>query len=140
MALICAVTRNAQLSRATCNLEVFGRIFDLGRGSGFACTFGCGFGGEALEEAGGLEHGFVGAVEIGIEGGVDGWFLGSRFVGVYDVGGGLRGGGEREAADESRAVHGCGLHEIEAGGDIGTCHPERKGLERDAHCGAEVFE
>mgnify|MGYP001350247444 CR=1 FL=1 len=98
------------------------------------------FGAEALEESRGFEHGFVGAVEIGTEGGVDGWFLGAEFVGVDDVGGGLRGDGEREAADESGAVHGGGLDEIEALGDVGACHPEREGLERDALGGADVFE
>ena len=99
-----------------------------------------GLGGEALEEASGFEHGFVGAVEIGIEGGVDGGFLGAEFVGVDDVGRGLGGGGECEATDEAGAVHGGGLHEIEALGDVGARHPEGEGLERDVHRGAEVFE
>lgn len=96
--------------------------------------------GEALEEAGGLEHGFVGAMEAGIECVVDGALLGDELIGVDDVGGGLRGLGEREGADEAGALHGGGLHEVEALGDVGADHPETEGFERDSLRIAEILE
>lgn len=96
--------------------------------------------GEALEEAGGLEHHLIGAMKARIECVVDGALLGDELIGIDDVGGGLRGLGEREGADEAGTLHGGGLHEVEALGDVGADHPETEGFERDSLRIAEILE